>query len=335
MEVLNKNTVKNTVNKDLTTIRNLEIAVKRAKPSKLKLGEETIAKIPSDFEVMYLGAVLLSNIEQQVRVSNMHSGMIKAHGAMPPELEDTLISYKKMFEDQFAIQKKAINKIIVLHPLAPKLTKIKGFTEYQLGMIMSLIKDPTHFKSPSNLFVYAGVAPKNGKVVTLSTLAEHRQAKHDLYARGTEPEDFTEFGINFKLKARMFNVVESLLKQKGFFYKEFQNARVRLAERAINNNECYRATEQDVKDSKGVMKLGEYYMHNKKNQSLIMWTYRNASWRQARTLLHLIYCEWLELKGVKARDLYAIEYLGHQRLITIDEVLQYEATHLILDSEVE
>ena len=222
MEILNKNTVKNTVNKDLTVVRHLEIKVKQAKPSKLKLGEETIAKVPSDFEVMYLGAVLLSNIEQQVRVSNMHAGMVKSHGTMPPELEDSLMSYKKMFEDQFTIQKKAINKIIGLHPLASKLTKIKGFTEYQLGMIMSLIKDPTHFKSPSNLFVYAGVAPKNGKVVTLSTLAEHRQAKHDLYGRGQEPEDFTEFGINFKLKARVFNVVKVFLSKKDFFTKNIR-----------------------------------------------------------------------------------------------------------------
>lgn len=323
------------INSNLQTVGLIKQAIKAAKPPKCKLGEITIPNVATDLDVMILGTILDSNIIHATALSNRLFGLKKAHGVLPPEEESRINSYIQSAQLEVEVQKEQITKIINKHPLA-KVTKVKGFTSYALGVIMSRIKDPRRFPSPSNLFVYAGVAPKNGRFVKKATILTLRKEKHEQYTPGEEPEDFKEFGYDTKLQSKMYNVAESLLRAKGFFYNEYLKARVHLEQRAINNNECFQATEADVKKSAGIMKLGEYYMSNilhpdgtikieKKNQSLINWSHRNASWRQVRTLLHIIYCEWLELLGQKARDLYVIEYLGHQRVITLQEVLDFEA----------
>ena len=316
--------IANKVNNDLNTVRAVENVIKLARPSKIKLGEITIPNQATDMEVMFLGKMMLHNIEQGTRMGNMHRGLMESYGNVPEEAKERMTFYKDSFEKDFEEQKKVATKIIATHPLSKKLCQIKGFTEYQLGIVMACMKDVKRFPSPSNLFVYAGVAPKNGIVVTKGTMALHRMAKHEFYGEGNEPEDFKEFGFNTTFKQRMYIIGESILKQKGFFYNEFLKARKHLEERAINNGECFVATELDQKTSKGIMRAGERYMVGKKNQSLIMWSYKNAFWRQCRTLLHFIYCEWCELEGIQARELYCIEYLGHQRKMTIDECLAYE-----------
>jgi hypothetical protein len=338
MPVKNEKQARNKINSDLQTIGLVKQAIKKAKPPKCKLGEITIPVVATDIEVMFLGIILDTNMSNATALSNRLFGLKKAYGDLPEDQEERLNGYIEAANLEVEIQKEQITKIIDKHPLA-KVTAIKGFTSYSLGVIMSRIKDPRRFASPSNLFVYAGVAPKNGRFVKKATINVLRKEKHEQYEPGTEPENFKEFGYDTKLQSKLYNVSESLLRAKGFFYNEYLKARIHLEQRAINNNECYKATEVDVKKSAGVMKLGEYYMSDilypdgtvrieKKNQSLVNWSHRNAAWRQVRTLLHIIYCEWLELLGQEARELYAIEYLGHQRKINLTEVLAWESDPL-------
>ena len=327
--------VRNKINSDLQTIGLIGKAIKSAKPAKCKLAEIPVPNVATDFDVMVLGVILDSNIAHATALNNRLAGLKRAHGALPTDEEDRINGYINAANLEVELQKEQITKIIDKHPLA-KVTKIKGFTSYALGAIMARIKDPRRFSAPSKLFVYAGVAPKNGRFVKKANILVLRKEKHEMYGAGNEPEDFKEFGYDTKLQSKLYNVAESLLRSKGFFYNEYLKARVHLEQRAINNNECFQATEADVKSSKGIMKLGEYYMSDilyddgtvkieKKNQSLVNWSHRNASWRQVRTLLHIVYCEWLALYGVEARELFAIEYLGHQRKIDLAEVILWES----------
>lgn len=269
--------------------------------------------------MMYSAYIVIDLLKRFVAYQNKLKGLARAHGSIYSQVEDKLKADLQSFEDGFADAKKRLEKIAKKHPLAERLGLIKGFTPYQLGLIMGYIRDISRFETPSRLCVYAGVATKHGHHVSKKNINRIRQAEHVL-----QPEKETEFGYNTAFQGRMYVITDCLLRARGYFYTMYNGIRPRLEQRAINGGECFMATDEDQKQSKGKMKAGEYYIKGRKNQSLKAWSNSNARWRVARTLLHLIYTEWRQLRGMEARNPYPIDYLGHSKYISLEDVLRAE-----------
>lgn len=306
--------------------------VKKSKAPSLKLGEITVAVVAEDEEIAFFGKAVLDAMKNRVAMANRISKEEIRAGAKPvviQRMKDHLATYDSFFD----FNKATLAYLMSKHPLS-RVTGIKGFTDYQLGLVVSYIKDPKRFPTFSQLAVYSGVAPKNGRVVTLATLNQHKKDKHASFTGNAE--DFTEFGFNVQLKSRFYNIVDCLLKAKGFFYYEYVKARKHIEQRCINSGEAFLVDDAyNLANPKAKLTVGRYYMKDVlnpdgsvkvqyKNYSLDSFTNNNARWRQARTLLNIIYVEWLESLGEKARGLYAIEYLGHQQHIKLQDVLNYE-----------
>lgn len=73
------------------------------------------------------------------------------------------------------------------------------------------------------------------------------------------------------------------------------------------------------------MKSGNAYMKGKKNQSLIMWSDKNAKRRVARTFLHIFWKEWRELSGLPVRHPYVVDYLKHTGYVTLEEIVKADS----------
>ena len=311
------NTIKETLEK-LANLRVEAAEIKDEGPS--PLGEETKALMPEDIVLMFAGKLVNELLKQSVASRNMLAGYKRAYGEIYPGVEVVLEEFLGEFLKGFDSAKKQLVKIGELHPLSERLCRIKGFTPYQLALVMSHIKDIRRFDTPSKLMVYAGVGVKYGLKVCKKNMNKIRQIQHERYTG--DPEDYTEFGYNTALQGRMYVISDSLLRSKGFFYDFYQGIRTRLEERAINNNEVFICTAEQAKGTK--MKIGEYYMSGRNTQSLAAWSNSNAKARVQRTILHLIYKEWRELRGLPCRNPYPIDYLGHSQYITLDDVLRAE-----------
>ena len=155
------------------------------------------------------------------------------------------------------------------------------------------------------------------KAKTRLTLNAIRKIHAEQYTG--DPDAYRPFGYNTALQQRLYIITDSLIRAKGWFYEFYQRQRVRIEEKAINEDRVFVATAEDAKGTK--MKAGEFYMKARNTQSLKAWSNSGARWRVARTLLHLIYKEWRDYKGLECRNPYPIEYLGHSQLITLDDVL--------------
>jgi len=98
----------------------------------------------------------------------------------------------------------------------------------------------------------------------------------------------------------------------GYFYTLYTQINKRLKEKAVNEGKA-----ELIKD--------RYFMIGKKNQSLDLFADKGAKRRIARVLLHLIWKEWREMKGLSVRHPFCIEYLAHQHEITLAQVLLADA----------
>lgn len=312
--------------KALTEVRLEEQKIKRAKP--IKMGSETIATVPdviSDAEAIFLGKLAILEQKNDIRFGNTLGGYNKAHeNIITEEVNNRLGIYQDMYKSYYKDTKTNVTKLMKQHPLSQNLCQVKGFTEYQLAIIMSYIVDPTRFKTPSDLQGYAGVAPKYGKFRSKATMNELNAMKQKAYEGAGMLEQFTRYGHNTEFQSRMYNVSESLIKAGGYFYFFYQQQRQRLIQRAKNNDECYTPTEEEIKAAGGKMHKDRLYMKGKKNQTIEAWSHANAGWRVSRMMLQFVYEEWMKLKGVATRPMYQFEYLGHTSYITLDEVLEFE-----------
>lgn len=303
------------VKKTKKMLTNLRVLEQEVRAGADKLGEETTAKQPEDLQLMFAGKMAVNLTKAKVAHENMMHGYVRAYGEVFPDVSEKLQELVDIFEKDFSKTKRHLEKTISTHPLVERLCQIKGFTPYRLSIIMSMVKDVAKFDTPSKLCVYAGVAPKSNLKVCKRNLNVIRQNT-----------DNPDFGYNTRLQGQLYITSESLLKARGYFKDFYDKVRSRLIQRAINNGECFLATKEDQKASNGVMKAGEYYMLGRKNQSLKMWSHSNTMTRIGRTLLHLIYTEWRTHLELPVRNPYPIEYLGHQQIITLDDVLAFEAT---------
>lgn len=313
-----KSNIKETL-KRLADLRVMQAATKEEGPS--PLGEETEALMPEDIVLMFAGKLVNELLKQSVASQNMLAGYKRAYGEIYPGVETVLEDFLAEFLSGFTEAKKQLVKIGELHPLSERLCKIKGFTPYQLALVMAHVKDIGRFDTPSKLMVYAGVGVKYGLKVCKKNMNLIRQIQHERYT-GPE-EDYKEFGYNTSLQGRMYVISDSLLRARGFFYDFYTGIRARLEERAINKDETFVCTLAQAKGTK--MKAGERYMKGRKVQSLKAWSNSNAKARVQRTILHMIYTEWRQLRGLEARNPYPIDYLGHSQYITLEDVLRYEA----------
>lgn len=311
------NQIKETLAK-LAAIRVEEAKIKEEGPS--PLGEKTHPLMPEDIILMFAGKLVNELLKQSVASRNMLAGYKRAYGEIYPGVEEVLEEFLGEFLKGFDSAKKQLVKIGELHPLSERLCQIKGFTPYQLALVMSYIKDISRFDTPSKLMVYAGVGVKYGLKVCKKNMNRIRQIQHERYTG--DPEEYTEFGYNTSLQGRMYVISDSLLRARGYFYDFYNGIRSRLEQRAINNDEVFICTAEQAKGTK--MKAGEYYMKGRNTQSLIAWSNSNAKARVQRTILHLIYREWRELRGLPCRNPYPLDYLGHSQYITLDDVLRYE-----------
>lgn len=282
------------------------------------LGPETTAVSPEDVELMYVGKLGVMLLKQKVAATNQLKGYVRAYGEVHPGMEATLEKHLDIFSEQFDRIKSHLNKIALDHPLAQSITRVKGINGYQLGIIMAMIKDISRFATPSRLMVYAGVCSKFGLKVCKKNIHRIREISSEQYTG--DLEEYTEFGYNTMLQQRMYILTDCLLRTNPFFQDFYQNTRKRLIQRAINGGECWLPSDEERKGTK--MKKDTYYMKGRKTQSLEAWSNSNARWRVARTMLHFIYKEWREYAGLSVRNPYPIDYQGHQKYISLDDVLR-------------
>lgn len=288
-----------------------------------KMGPETTPVHPEDLRLMYVGKLMTNILKMKVAASNQLKGYERAYGETHPEVLELLMEDLESFEKDFERTKKRITKLAEEHPLSEQLCKIKGFTPYSLALIMAYVKDIGRFDTPSRLCVYAGVAPKGKVKVCKRNINELNRLKQEAYTG--EPDDYKNFGYNTELQGRMYVIADCLMRAGGWFYNHYGQIRQRITERAINDGMTFKPSPDEMKASKGKMKPGQLYMLGRVNQSLEAWTNSGAKVRLARILLHLVYTEWRTLRGMTARNPYPIDYLGHNSLITLQDVLRYEA----------
>lgn len=272
---------------------------------------------PEDLKVMWYGMQCDRGLKALKASTTRLKAWDKLHGESCEDAIKTFELEMELAKNHFDREKKRMSKEIIKHPIAKRLCKIKGFTPYQLGIIMYYIKDVTRFKTPSSLCVYAGVSAYNGKAINKTNLATLRKEIYD-----KDPTREHQFGFSTDFKGRMYTVVECLLRARGFFFELYGQMKSRLIERAINNDETFIASVEDATGTK--MVAGRHYMKGRNCQSVEMWAHSNSTWRCARILLHLIYTEWFMNLGLKPRNPYPIEYLGHHSLIKLDDIIAKE-----------
>ena len=297
-----------------------------------KLGEETVAVLPKNLEVMFAGKLCNMLIKSRVASENIMWSYVEKYLQVPKDLIDkmrktanpikkleeyctaqnvswsvfeNLLNLQHEFGESFTNFKDKVTKIVSKDVLYQKFDPIKGFTAYQMALLISMIKDISKFDTPSNLMVYSGLACIHGMPVTKANINKIREI---YLAQGKE---FA--GFNTILGGRMYVITDCLLRSRGYFFDLYNKIRTRLHEKAIN--------EKRVED-----KDGKLYMIGKKNQSLIIYTHTGAKRRIARVLLHLIWTEWRKLEGLSIRIPYPIEYLGHKHEITLEEVVAFETS---------
>lgn len=275
------------------------------------LGEETLAVLPEDLELMYIGKMCFLLMQEKVALSNQMVGFLRYYGEIDPTVKEQLEAMKNETMKKFEQTRLELEKKIKKHPLVLRLCGIKGLTPYRLAMMMAMIKDPRRFPTPSKLAVYAGVASKADLKVCKLNLNKIRLATNN-----------PDFGYNTKLQGQLYILAESLLKSKGYFFKMYADMKPRLVGEAIAAGKCRMLTEEEVAEGKG--EAGRYYMEGRTKQTVEQWAHSNCLTRIGRTILHLIYAEWMLHLGVTPRNPYVFEYLGHTSRITIEDILAYE-----------
>lgn len=291
------------------TITRKRIEIKDAKASVGKLGTETVASLPEDFKIMFAGKLQELLIKDRVKCSNILGALLKSYSIVDPSIQLYLESQIEGFQKNFDKSKNALKGFAEEHPLWERFSGVRGFSSSQLALVMAQIKDISKFDTASKLMIYSGIGcvqDADGRGIAV-TKANINKIKEIYFAKGQE---FA--GFNTVLSGRMHVISECLIKQKGFFYDFYTKMRERLAEKAINEHRCE-------------LKGEDYYMKDKKNLSLKLWTQKNAMRRISRTLLHLIWTEWRLLNGLDVRAPYPIQYLGHKQFITLDEILAFDA----------
>lgn len=335
-----------TAQRKMTSLRNITTDVKNEVD---KFADEAKAIIPEDLETMFAGKMCDLQMGSRVAAENIMWSYIRKYlgltddqytklrdssnpvkdleaiiGTVPfLETVKTLLQLQDQYDAGFAGFKNAATKIASRHPLCQSLQGIKGITPYNVALVMSYMKDITRFEKPSQLMMYAGLGavqdPADGKWYAVCK-AHINKIKEIYFNSGREFK-----GFNTVLSGRMHVIFECLLRGGGFFADFYQQTRTRLELRAINNNETFLPTKEQQKESKGVMKAGKPYMIGKKNQSLIMWSHNNAKRRVARTFLQILWAEWRSINNLPVRDLYSVEYLGHNEVITLQQVLNADS----------
>ncbi len=347
--------------KKMTTSR---VSISKEKSNVGKLGPKTEAFIPDDLEVMFAAKNSLDLINLQTRSTNALGAYFRDYPEITDDIRDRLLSQTKIFNDNFELAKQQTIKLCEKHPLWKKFAAIKGFTAYQLGILMSCIKDPTKFHTPSALMMYAGLGTYKGLPVNKLNMNKIKEIYH------SEGKEFK--GFHTTMSGRMEVITDCLMRGQGWFYMFYNRKKLQKIEKAQNEklqvmkygdqlydhkghptekygpetpvwdavikdargniiatptgSICFIATKEARKQSGNVMEVDKEYMWGKKNQSLISFADRAAKKAMKRILLHLIYTEWMALKGKEARNPYPIEYLGHSTMITLEEITNYDST---------
>jgi hypothetical protein len=303
------------VKKDITRKR---VEIKETKETVEAMGEEVEAVVPPDLESMYAGKLCNILVKAEVSAGNIISGYERKYPSMPPELKEKLLAEKDMFLDKFKSAKDSLSKIVEKHPLWERLKGIKGFSPYQLGLLISYIKDIKRFENFSQLSVYSGLA----SITDVETKKSYPITKgniniiKEIYAkRGKEFK-----GFNTEMSGRMFVVTECLIRSQGFFYRQMLQMRERLEAKAINDGRCEKIGEGET---------AKWYMKGKNKQSLISWSLSNAKRRIATMLLYFVWEQWKMVENIPIRDLYVMEILSHKTKVTLAEVLKADSVKIL------
>lgn len=309
---------------ELNDVRLIEDELKRKSPPQ-KLGDVTKAVLPfQDVEAIYLAMCGSNLLKAKVANNNRLKAVIRDYNITNPDHIAKLGNYQHHFESQLDSTKRKLERWMEDNELANSICRIKGISPWQIAMIMLEVKDVRRFATPSKLMVYSGVAEMYGMKICKANLHAIEEIRYQRYTG--KPEDYTRFGYNTAFQGRMYTIAcDILIKQKGWFYYHYKEQAKRLVTKAINEGRAFVATEEACAAEGAKMKVGEWYMKGRKNQSVVMFGHKGAIWRNARILLHIIYSEWMILLGETPRNPYPIEYLGHSTLIKLDDIINFEA----------
>ena len=330
-------------------LNDLRLKEDKVKANAGKLADESVVVIPSDIEIMFVGRGCDRSMKNNVRMENNLAAYLKTYKDADPAILQRLKDYANIYQKDFELNKKRLEDISQNHPVCASLSRIRGLTNYQIALLMSYIKDINRFDTPSKLVVYCGVGVKYGMKVQKKNLHLINDQKHKEY--NGKAKDWKDFGFNTQISGRLDVIAEGLIRADGYMKHIYDVQKKRLIERAITNKECAifdgtddagnlleetKATimadeylndeqkEEKIKKLKDKREVGRYYMIGRLNQSVEGWADRNATHRMSRTLIHLLYTEWRTYLGLPVRNPFAIDYLGHNSFIKLDDVLNYE-----------
>jgi len=269
-----------------------------------KLGEETKVNQP-DYPELFTAAMLCtSSIKDSVGSKNKEWSLKAKYNINEPFLTKIRLHNERNLE----ISKQFVVEATQLHPvtkrICDRMSQIRGITPYSIGLLISYYKSIHKAKRFGNFASYAGYA-----VIQDMTLSKNNWNKIKL----KQAEEGIEWqGFNIKLKTRIYILVDSVLKARGFYKKEYDRIWPRLYERSINEG------------SSELREDGVYYIKDRKSHKTVSWAKENAKKRIGRNLLNHLYNEWRIAEGLPPENPYVKDYLGHISVVSLDEVIEYD-----------
>ncbi len=270
------------------------IAISEKKAEHGKLGVETLAIQPEDLKTMFVGKACNLMLASKGAVNNIMWAYFKKYfglddaqykkvrAAKNPlkalkeffvenysnneiitNLVEELLDLQKSYSDSFEGFKNKASKIAEKHELWKRMDGIRGFTPYQLALLMAHIKDIARFDSPSQLFVYSGVGSVGGMAVSKRNIARIKEyyfnnttAMKDVKASDLQPgnimlhdgiwaevksaEPDAELKMNVIIKTKEDKLIELLMPEDADvkLHKEFKGFNTELAGRMFVIAEC-------------------------------------------------------------------------------------------------
>jgi len=200
------------------------------------------------------------------------------------ELHQRLLDLESYVDDRLAA-------LLEAHPAYPWFSRVKGVGRENIGKVIGLI-DIEKAATISSLWKFAGFAPVDGK-------SEKRQ-------KGTK------LHYNAQLRSMCWRLAGSLLRARGKFYDYYLAEKGKYQQRFRDEDRqivpVTRLPKKDGKRYETEDMISEGHVHNMALRKMV------------KLFLALLWLSWREALGLPTRDPYPVEYLGHEHVITPEEM---------------
>ena len=241
-------------------------------------------KQPMPLSALVDAALTIEKLRVSSEVRQSHLDRRGQHDPETDELHRRIRSLEDYVDDRVAALLKA-------HPAYSWFSRVKGVGGENIGKVVGLI-DIAVATTISALWKFAGYAPVDGK-------AEKRQKGAKLH-------------YNSQLRSMSWRLANSLLRAKGKFYDYYLAEKASYQQRFENEGkQIVPATQLPKKDGKRYEPdnmISEGHVHNMALRKMI------------KLFLALLWLTWREAEGLPTANPYPVEYLGHNHVITPEEL---------------